>query len=624
MPEREQWLPGMPQGRFDQAPPDAPVGEMPEDQQALIETKRERNASDFLAAVGELWHLGKSLKSSGDISATLRQGFFLSIPPSRWHLAMKAFANQISSFFSQEHYDQFVKKLRADRAYKEAKAAGQFFSSDDVDSINEREESFASKLANKVPWVRWSERAYKAYLDSIRLDTFKKYKRVIDKQFRDPGERFEAYQAAAEWLNTSSGRGKVHGKFGQLFDKSLPFLNVFMFAPRYVVSRIQMLNPLTYARNLKDPQHRVVFRHQMSELFQSAAVLAATGALAHAAGASISFDDEDPDFLKLRFGSTRYDVLAGLQQVARLAFKIGRWAAAEMTEEDEKKLRADRGDLRDYSLRYLRGKLGPSMGFIVDWLNDWQSVTGERHAPGDFMTSFGEGNYAKSVADIADDPVISQALPLIATDLVAAWYNGYRNTGDAGEGFKRTVKALPAGLGVGVQDYDRPEYSKPIRKALREYGIEPRYPKKKEYETEKEFEARIPQVIQDQSVIVQEFQNDDSLKGFSKEIQREVLSDALSENGRERMKKLRPEWLHKDWETRAIIEEWKLEMEQNPVFKQMSGAAKEAAMKSFTRQMSEFKAQVGKKTRPPRSFTSEMARRIIARSLNRSATPPAR
>lgn len=616
MPERQ---PGLGSIKSPQFSPNDPInaGEMPEDQQQLIETEQKRNAGDFVRTVGDLWHLPKALRASGDLSASARQGLFLSLPPTQWHRALRAFKRQVLSL-KKSHYDQFVKELRAHKAYRDAKAAGLYIASDDPRGgpLSEREESFASEMAEKLPWVRWSEQAYKTYLDSLRLDTFAKYKKQIDKQFRDPGERFEAYQAAAEWLNTSTGRGKFHGRFGQLFDKSLPFLNVFLFAPRYVASRIQMLNPLTYARNLKNPRSRVVFRQQMSELFQSAAMLGTIGALAHAAGASISFDDDDPDFLKLRFGSTRYDVLGGLQQVLRLAFKISRWAEAEMTEDDEKALRAKRGDTRDYALKYLRGKLSPTMGFITNWLNDWVEVTGERHAPGDFITSYQEGTYAKMAEDIASNPIISQALPLLATDLVAAWYAGYKNTGDAGEGFERMIKALPAGIGVGVQDYERPEYTAPVKKYLSDMGIEPRYPKKDKYETEKEYEARIPLVIQDQAVIVQEFQNDDTLKEFPKEIQREVLNDAISENGRERMQKLKPEWLHKDWQTQAAIEEWKRDMEQNPVFQQMSGAAKKAAMESFTQRMGKFRAHAGKKPTPPRPFTGETVRKIIAKSLS--------
>jgi 2'-5' RNA ligase len=616
MPERQ---PGLGAVKSPQFSPSDPIdaGEMPEEQQALLETKRQRNAADFTRTAGDLWHLPKSLMSSADISAPGRQALFLTLPPTQWHRAMRAFGRQILSF-KKANYDKFVKMLRADRAYRDAKAAGLYLASDDPKGgpISGREESFASEMAEKLPWVRWSEQAYKTYLDSLRLDTFAKYKRTIDKQFRDPGERFEAYQAAAEWINTSSGRGKFHGKFGQLFDNSVPFLNVFFYAPRYAVSRIQMLNPLTYARNLKSPQHRVVFRQQMSELFQSAAMLAATAALARAAGAAISFDDEDPDFLNIRWGSTRYDVLGGLKQVVRLAFGISRWAASELTEEDEKALAASRREQGKDALKYLRGKLSPLMGFMTDWFNDWTAITGERHAPGDFMTSFGEGDYAKMADDIANDPAVSQALPMLAADLVSAWYNGYRNTGDPIGSIGRAAKVLPAGLGVGVADYDRPEYSKPVRKALKEYGIEPRYPKKDKYETEKEYETRIPLVIQDQAVVVQEFQSDQALKEFPKDIQREVLSDALSENGRERMKKLKPEWVHKDWQTQAIIEEWKRDMEQNPVFKQLSGEAKKAAMASFAHQMSKFRAKGGERPKPPRPFSTEMVRKIIAKSLN--------
>jgi hypothetical protein len=90
----------------------------------------------------------------------------------------------------------------------------------------------------------------------------------------------------------------------------------------------------------------------------------------------------------------------------------------------------------------------------------------------------------------------------------------------------------------------------------------------------------------------------------------------MDEDGRERMKKLKPEWLHRDWQTQAVIEEWKRDMEQNPIFQQMSGAAKKAAMESFTQRMGRFRAQGGKKPKPPRPFSSETVRKIIAKSLS--------
>jgi hypothetical protein len=82
------------------------------------------------------------------------------------------------------------------------------------------------------------------------------------------------------------------------------------------------------------------------------------------------------------------------------------------------------------------------------------------------------------------------------------------------------------------------------------------------------------------------------------------------------MQKLKPEWLHKDWQTQATIEEWKRDMENNPVFQQLSGQAKKAAMASFMHQMSKFRARGGERPKPPRPFTGETVRKIIAKSLS--------
>jgi hypothetical protein len=92
-------IPGLPQREniraFGEAPPaDTPVGEIPRKQLPLMDVKQRRN---WNGVIGDIWHLSKSLIASGDLSASLRQGLFLTLPPTQWHRAARAFGNQVWS-----------------------------------------------------------------------------------------------------------------------------------------------------------------------------------------------------------------------------------------------------------------------------------------------------------------------------------------------------------------------------------------------------------------------------------------------------------------------------------------------------------------------------------------------
>jgi hypothetical protein len=417
--------------------------------------------SKAFSVFGDLYHGPKSLLSSFDISAAGRQGLFLSLPPSQLPTATRAMGRQLKSLVSTKAYDRFVDTLRNNQNYQTGKDAGLFLATDDpASSFSARDETFVSKLIGKLPHVKYSEQAYKTYLDSLRMDTFTKYKGLIDKQPGTAEQKQTALEAAADWINTSTGRGKIHGKFGETVESATPLLNTIFFAPRYTISRFQMLNPITYGRNLAKPETRVVFKRQMSELFQSAGVLAVTAGIAKAAGTDISLDPDEADFLKLKFGNTRYDILAGLQQTARLAARIGNWLKEEATEEDQKRLTGTRGATAEAVKRFGRTKLAPVPSFFVDWLNDWKNVIGERTTPGQFSIK---------------NPILQRTLPLLFSDVVEAYQRGYREGGTE-RGVKTAARFAPAVGGVGVADYERKpgrvslESGSGLSRELKRYG----------------------------------------------------------------------------------------------------------------------------------------------------------
>ena len=297
-----------------------------------------------------------------------------------------------------------------------ARESGLYLSTDKSGLLTKKEEDFISGWADKIPLVKHSEQAYKTYLDSLRMDSFARYKKSIDKtKGLSEEQKQKAYQAAAEWINTATGRGSL----GSHFESAMPTLSKVLFAPRYVASRIQVLNPYTYAKNARTPEGRAVLKNQMSDMVQYAGMVSLTLALASAAGATVGLDPEDPDFLKIKVGQTRYDVLAGLQQPMRLFYRLG--AAVSDRLKGEKPERNQ--SVGDISKKYVRSKLAPVPSFLWDYFE-----------AKDFIGRDFEMKRA----------VLDRVVPLMWKDMADAYEK---------EGMQGAAKTLPAAFGIGVQNY---------------------------------------------------------------------------------------------------------------------------------------------------------------------------
>jgi hypothetical protein len=313
--------------------------------------------------------------------------------------------------FKTKNYEQIAEAIANHPDAAVAQDAGLYLASG-AKELGKGEEYFLSRLAEKTPIVKQSEQAYKTYLDSLRIDTFARYKAAIDKAGLSLEATQRAYAKAADWINITTGRGS----FGQTIDKALPVLNEIFFAPRNLASRLNVLNPVIYARNAATAEGRVVLKEQMKDLLQFGGMVAATYQLAKAGGAQVSLDPNSSDFLKIRAGNFRYDPLAGLQQVMRLYYRTG----AALAQGDN----SQGADALDIAGRFLRAKLAPIPSFFVDFVKG-RTITGEKFNP--------------------KDAILSRTLPLQWKDFLDAYQ---------AEGFPGVAKSLPGAVGVGVQRYE--------------------------------------------------------------------------------------------------------------------------------------------------------------------------
>jgi hypothetical protein len=415
---------GAPESFGVKAAPDLPYSESvgpsvsaPMDLNASIASAAESipksTAQKVVGNILEPFRLLRAVLSSGDISAPFRQGAILTLPPSQWGKAAKAGVRMFQAFRTK-NYEQIAESIAAHPDAAVAQDAGLYLASQSK-QLGKGEEYFLSRYADRIPIVKQSEQAYKTYLDSLRMDTFARYKKAIDKAGLSPEKAQAAYGKAADWINIATGRGS----FGKTIDKALPVLNEVFFAPRNLASRLNVLNPVMYARNAATAEGRAVLREQMKDLVQFGGMVAATYQLAKAGGAQVSLDPNSPDFLKIRKGNFRYDPLAGLQQVMRLYYRTGAELGREVQGE-----KSTGPDTMDIAGRFLRSKLAPVPSFFVDFVKG-RTVTGEKFKAG--------------------DAILNRTLPLQWKDFLDAYQ---------AEGFPGVAKSLPGAVGVGTQRYE--------------------------------------------------------------------------------------------------------------------------------------------------------------------------
>jgi len=368
------------------------------------ERRRRRNLRQKIyGALMDVLNVPKSLVSSLDFSAPLRQGVILSAGNPR--AAMRAGKEMFAQAFSQEKADEWLANLKQTEDYKMMRDSGLYLAEPTM-SMNAKEESFMSNLAEKIPiygqLVKGSGRAYAGYLNKLRADVFMYGTERLRDQGITPENDPKSYTEWAHFINNATGRGRMHRNI----ESAAPLLNTLMFSPRYLASRVNLMNPVTYARMPKEAR-----KMAMENMIAAIGFYAVVAIILMAAGADTDDDPESSDFGKFKFGNTRYDLMAGFQQLfvffSRLLGHISRGEPVS-----------------DTVKRFARSKASPTVGTLIN---------------------LDQGK------DMVGDPVTLQseavklALPLYVQDM--------KDVYDEGGATGVITSAVPAVFGVGVQTY---------------------------------------------------------------------------------------------------------------------------------------------------------------------------
>lgn len=226
---------------------------------------------------------------------------------------------------------------------------------------------FTSPVRAVSATLAGTQRAYVAFLNKFRADAF-------DALVATVGKGGEVTQKEAEVLagsvNVMTGRGTLY----KSVEQAVPALNTVFFAPRYVWSRIQALGFQPLWKGTFATRKAIAANYA-----RSAIGFGLIYALANAAGGEVETDPRSSDFLKIRFGQSRLDPLAGMSQI----FTFGtRMATGEYKTQSGNVLDLTKpkyGGPTRLSVfgRFLRSKLSPVAGSIAD-LMEGENVVGEK------------------------------------------------------------------------------------------------------------------------------------------------------------------------------------------------------------------------------------------------------
>jgi hypothetical protein len=282
------------------------------------EAKKAREAANKEAQklekgpIDDLTDIPKTLKAAFDISWPGRQGLFVLNRPQ----ALKGIGRGTVSVvpFKGRANHQAVQADLASRPNAELyEQAGLNQIKYDPTEISQRAEEIPSELAAKMPGIRHSSRAFTDAGNLARANLFDQFAEKFQAQGKTFDTHPELYKGMADYLNVLTMRKPL----GKKFQQAGWILNKLFFSPMAAYSRLQLINPMWYARLPKEMQ-----KEALRDIGGTLAAI--TGMMGAAAAVlpddvEVSFDPTHTHFGRLKVGKTYYDFGGITPQVRTLA-----------------------------------------------------------------------------------------------------------------------------------------------------------------------------------------------------------------------------------------------------------------------------------------------------------------
>ncbi len=355
------------------------------------------------------------IQTSIDASIWLRQLSKITFNPLHWDVALKFLNASGKSAFSQKNYDRLMYNLNQAPEYKDSVEDGIRYNDINKENVNELlPKSFIFEIPILKEPLLVSQRLADASLNIARYELYTKFtKNLLSKGITresDPNE----YKEMAKLVMNMTGSGNMlkvlETKYGEKAASSV------FYGARLMASNINMLNPVYFLKMPKEVQ-KMAFR----DLAANTSTILALGLAAAAAGAKISFDPDEPDFLQLRFGKKVYDITSGQAAYIRTFLRL---VEAGYARAAKSKFEASESASFAWNstLRFFRNKLAPNNSYVVNAIVGKNSL-GEDFDPMEIVKIY--PMYADDAYEAAKEDGFISLLTVLLPNIVGLGYSSY-------------------------------------------------------------------------------------------------------------------------------------------------------------------------------------------------------
>jgi hypothetical protein len=325
---------------------------------------RKRSTANMVA---DALNTMRSIKTSGDLSAPLRQGLPLIGTKAYWVSLGKMFTQ-----ISEKGFEKSMAEIMSRPSFQMMRDHGLEFT-DTSSNLSKREEKFQSTYAEKIPVVgkvvQGSERAFTGFLNTLRANRFDD----LVEMARKAGKPLTSKDLddIAEVVNNGTGRGDLNA----LIPKSLtgdfdankvsPILSGTFFSPRFMASRLQMLNPMYYKR--LSPLARTEALKQLMAVTTFNLIVMG---MAHEAGLKVGVNPLSPDFGYFGKGHSLFGFSGGITPWIRVAAQeiMGEKDTPEGGKKDLTSHEFGQPTRLSTGVDFLRNKAAPPVALTLDLL----------------------------------------------------------------------------------------------------------------------------------------------------------------------------------------------------------------------------------------------------------------
>jgi hypothetical protein len=347
------------------------------------------------------------------------------------------------SLVSPKYAQYWDEAMRFSPKGKRAIDGGLFLGRVGDSSLLPREEFFMSEWLHKVPGigkiVQRFESGYVAGLNQLRLDWFDEGMDIIQNAGKAGDSKLVSQWS--DYINNMTGRADLDalikqglgGEADRTMAKMVDVAKEVMFAPRFSASKWNRHK--VSAELLFGTQTPVGIRKMLvNDTLTKWRRYQRLGHFATQNGYTIETDPRSSDFLKIKRGNTRFDVLGGDMQIIVL---LGRLASGETKDTSTGEIKQN---IATKSVQaYLAGKLNPAMSLLYDKFVAQETFDGK---------------------DLNDPEVLAKAIaerfiPLYIQDVKDKIFNGYEQEGlTMAESIENSFSVVTMGfLGGGIQTF---------------------------------------------------------------------------------------------------------------------------------------------------------------------------